>query len=213
MDYLQTTRGRILASIKRRGFSYPDHIATELDMAPTSVRQQLTLLQRDGYVAVSEVRERSGGRPRLAYRVTPHGDALFRKRYPEFAASVLSAAARIAGDASAVLDAYVEGQLATRKGRVNGFDTRTRMQEVAAVMQEDGGMAEVIDVDGAPAIREPNCVLAAIAAVDPAVCEAHTRLVQRLLAVPVAFSRTADPFTGGCVWTAVPSAQVSGAVS
>lgn len=212
MDYLQTTRGRILASIKRHGSSYPDRIATELEMAATSVRQQLTLLQRDGYVTVREVREGSG-RPRLTYRVTPRGDALFRKRYDTFATGVLAAAARLTGDASAVLDAYVEGQVARGKGHVNGLDTRTRMQEVAAVMRDEGGLAEVTDVAGAPCIREPNCVLAAIAAVDPAVCDAHSNLVERLLAVPVAFHRTPDPFMGGCTWTAVSATHASGAAS
>lgn len=211
MEYLQTTRGRILASIKRHGSSYPDRIAAELELAPTSVRQQLTLLQRDGYVAVREVRERSG-RPRLAYRVTPSGDALFRKRYDSFASGVLAAVVRVAGDPVAVLDAYVEQQLAARKGRVTGLDTRTRMQEVAAVMRDDGGMPEVIDDGTAPCIREANCVFAAIAAIDPAVCDAHTRLVQRLLAVPVAFARTSDPFDGGCTWTA-QHGQAAGAAS
>ncbi|MGK2966260.1 MAG: helix-turn-helix transcriptional regulator [Tepidiformaceae bacterium] len=215
MDYLQTTRGRILASIKQHGQSHPDQIAPELGLASTSVRQHLNVLQRDGYVSVHEVREGTG-RPRLVYRVTRTGDALFHKRYDAFATGVLMAAVR-SGSAPEILDAYVEDQVAARKGRVRGFDTRSRMREVAAVMQEDGGMAHVIEDDRSVAIREPNCVLAAIAAVDPAVCEAHVQLVQRLLAVPVTFNRTSDPYTGGCTWTAAVTAagvdRLNGAAS
>lgn len=201
MDPLQSTRGRILASIKRQGTGHPDLLASELGLASTSVRQHLTALQHDGYVATERVRE-GAGRPRHLYRITPAGDALFPKRYAALAAGLLHASADAANGRGGVVASFVEEEVAARKSRVNGLDTRSRMDEVAAIMREDGGMANVIETDDAVGICEPNCIYAAVAVTEPAVCEAHVATIQRLLAIPATFTRTTDPFRGGCTWMA-----------
>ncbi len=198
MDYLQTTKGRILASIKRNGHGHPDTLASELGIAATSVRQHLTALQRDGYVAMQEERERPG-RPRQVFRVTREGDALFPKRYDAFATEILDAALA-SGGANHLLSRFVEATVAARKGQVTGFDTRQRMDEVAEVMRDEGGMAGVIEDEHHLVLLEPNCVYASVASKQPAVCEAHTEIVQRLLAVPAVFTRCTDPHRGGCRW-------------
>jgi predicted ArsR family transcriptional regulator len=199
MELVGSTRGRILALVKEQGRSHPDDIAAQLGMATTSVRQHLSSLERDGYVRPHEVREGTG-RPRRLYTVTRHGDATFPKRYDLLAANLL----RYASDRrdSDVVGQLVEGEVARLKGRVNGLDTRTRMEEVAQAMRDDGGMARVMEDSGGLTIVEPNCVYSCVAATDRTICEAHVQIIERLLAVPVSFVRTSDPFLGGCRWRA-----------
>lgn len=199
MELAGSTRGRILALVKEQGRSHPDDIAAELGLATTSVRQHLSALERDGYVRPLEVREGTG-RPRRLYSVTRSGDATFPKRY-DFLAVTLLRNASDRRDAD-VVGQLVEGEVARLKNRVNGLDTRTRMEEVAQAMRDDGGMAHVVEESGGPAIIEPNCVYSCVAATDRTICEAHVQIIERLLAVPVSFVRTADPFLGGCRWRA-----------
>lgn len=207
MDYLHSTRGRLLASIKRRGAAPIEPLASDLAIAPSSVRQHLSALLGDGLVSVDQQRDRTG-RPRQVYVVTPKGDALFPKRYAALAAALLEASEDSRPGPS--LAAFVESEIAARKSRVNGLDTRTRMEEVAAIMRDDGGLTTVLP--GPPlAISETNCVFAAVAALNPAICEAHVATVQRLLGVPTTFTRAADPFVGGCTWTAATETEARSA--
>lgn len=69
---MHTTKTEILAHLKRHDGSTVDGIASSLNLAPMTVRQHLTALERDGAVRAAEVR-RATGRPHYQYRLTEDG--------------------------------------------------------------------------------------------------------------------------------------------
>lgn len=69
---MHSTKTEILAHLKRRDGSTVDGIASSLNLAPMTVRQHLTALERDGAVRSQEVR-RATGRPHHSYSLTDDG--------------------------------------------------------------------------------------------------------------------------------------------
>jgi predicted ArsR family transcriptional regulator len=69
---MHSTKAEILALLKRNDGSSVDELATALNLAPMTVRQHLTTLERDALVHADEVR-RPTGRPHYRYRLTGDG--------------------------------------------------------------------------------------------------------------------------------------------
>src|SRR3989337_1077020 len=86
--YLQSSKHEILAYLKRTGGSAVDGVAQALGLAPVTVRQHLTALQRDDLVESSAIR-RPTGRPHYEYRLTRRGEDTFPRRYDRLAGMLL----------------------------------------------------------------------------------------------------------------------------
>src|SRR5271166_1149169 len=56
--FFQTTRGKIVSELRRRGSASAADLARLFGLSPNAVRQQLTVLERDGLVAETSVRRR-----------------------------------------------------------------------------------------------------------------------------------------------------------
>ena len=69
---MHSTKTEILALLKRTDGATVDEIASSLGLAPMTVRQHLTALERDCLVRAEEVR-RPTGRPHYRYRLTDDG--------------------------------------------------------------------------------------------------------------------------------------------
>src|SRR3990172_4653016 len=68
------TRTEILALLKRNGGHTVNELAAPLGLAPITVRQHLTRLERDGLL-VAEQRSGHVGRPQLVFRLTAKAHA------------------------------------------------------------------------------------------------------------------------------------------
>lgn len=90
---MQATRQQILDFLRERGAASVRELGLHLDLTPTGVRQHLTILEREGLVESHEVRGRVG-RPALAYRLTPEGEALYPKAYDRLARALLESIER-----------------------------------------------------------------------------------------------------------------------
>ena len=100
--HIQSSKVRILAVLKRCGPRSVDDLAAALHLAPMTVRQHLTALERDEMVSVAEQRN-GAGRPRHLYSLTDLGDSAFPRRYDRFASMLLIASERVRRESAALL--------------------------------------------------------------------------------------------------------------
>src|SRR6478752_4924052 len=80
---LPAGRRVVLYGVRRLDDATVDEVAELLDMTVSGARQHLVALTEQGLVEATEAPRPDGGRgrPRLTYRVTELGDALFPKAY------------------------------------------------------------------------------------------------------------------------------------
>ena len=159
------TRRAILNALKKRGEARAEELAAELGITASAVRQQLGSLQSDGLVDFSE--RRSGpGRPKHTYHLTPAADGLFPKTYSELTNELLD---YIAAAQPGMVDDLFEQRRRRRvecaKERLAGKTFDERIQEMAAILDDDGYLAEARRADdGTWQILEHNCAILGVAA-------------------------------------------------
>jgi predicted ArsR family transcriptional regulator len=191
---MQGSKARILAVLKRCGARSVDDLAAALHLAPMTIRQHLTALERDELVTVAEQRN-GAGRPRHVYSLTDRGDAVFPRRYDRFAALLLAELRDpdpVALVESSCTDrmGFVLDRLARREavpylGRLMQLGPPARARAAASILHEIGGFAEAVDVPGGVEIRDYNCVYRGLRPDETGPCAWHGRLVPLLLQYPV----------------------------
>ena len=196
---MQSSKTRILAVLKRRGQSSVDDLASALSLAPMTVRQHLTALERDELVTVAE-RRNGAGRPRHLYSLTERGDGAFPRRYDRFAALLLAELQDLGplvgldcpDRMGSVLDRLAQREAAPHIERLAGLPLPERAQAAAAVLHETGGFAEAVEVGVGIEIRDYNCVYRGLRPAESGPCAWHSRLVPLLMQVPVEDIPVAD---------------------
>jgi len=191
---MQNSKFRILATLKRTGSRSVDDLAAALQLAPMTVRQHLTALERDALVSAVESRN-GAGRPKHLYSLTERGDAAFPRRYDRFASLLLSElqeldpqtlAASTNGDRmGAVLDRLALREVEQHIGRLGEMEMLARAVATAAVLHEIGGFAEAIETAAGVEIRDYNCVYRGLRPEETGPCAWHGRLASLLLQQPV----------------------------
>jgi predicted ArsR family transcriptional regulator len=204
--HIQSSKERILAVLKRSGARSVDDLATTLHLAPMTVRQHLTALERDELVSVAEYRG-GAGRPRHVYSLTPRGDATFPRRYDRFAALLLGELQALDADAltglpetermTLVLERLAGREAAPHLVRLHRLPIAARALAAAAVLHETGGFAEAVQTDAGIEIRDYNCVYRGLRPEEAGPCAWHARLVSRLVDAPVE-ELPVDPTSGRC---------------
>ncbi len=191
---MQSSKARILAVLKRCGARSVDDLAAALQLAPMTVRQHLTALERDEMVSVAE-RRNGAGRPRHLYSLTGRGDAVFPRRYDRFASMLLAelqdldAAVLVQSEHTdrmgSVLDRLAQREATPHRDRLALLSVPARARAAAAVLHEIGGFAEAVDTPAGIEIRDYNCVYRGLRPQDPEPCAWHSRLVPLLMQRPV----------------------------
>ncbi len=89
MDMLPNdTRGKIITLLKRKHGMSASEIADTLNFHSMTVRQHLSILEREGYVEHRREKIRRG-RPAYVYHLTSNADRLFPSDYSRFAMNLL----------------------------------------------------------------------------------------------------------------------------
>jgi DeoR family transcriptional regulator, suf operon transcriptional repressor len=180
--FFQTTRGRILESLKREGNRTAADLAREHALTPNAVRQHLSRLEADGLITEATAR-RGRTKPSLIYRVTPSGERLFPHRYDVLLKAVLHELKLEEGEAR-VSDLFRKiGQRSARKyaGRFEGKDAAARVGEFTKLLQEQGVVAECERTDIGFVIREHTCPFKENVAENPQICTVVHTLMNELL--------------------------------
>ena len=185
---------RILAVLKRSGSRSVDDLAAALQLAPMTVRQHLTALERDELVSVAEQRN-GAGRPKHVFSLTERGDAAFPRRYDRFTALLLDVlqdpdhSILVQSDCddrtALVLDRVARREAAPYVNRLTLLDVPARARAAAAILHEIGGFAEAVETPAGVEIRDYNCVYRGVRPEESGPCAWHSRLVPRLMNLPI----------------------------
>ena len=146
-------RERILSILRRRDGVGVDDFAKELGLAGATVRRHLDVLLRDGHIAVSQLRGRTG-RPRYVFSITEAGAELFPHHYVRLTHRLLQEIASLeardtAGRDGAELAGLVFGRMAERLARehgprIRGITLEERARRLVESLAEEGLDYEVV---------------------------------------------------------------------
>jgi DeoR family suf operon transcriptional repressor len=158
------TRRAILLTIKKRGETRADELASALGITSSAVRQHLSALLGEGLVAVREQRG-SAGRPKHIYSVTAAAEDLFPKTYGELTCELLD---YLDAEDGELVDKLFERRRRRRveqaRIRLVGKSFDQRVAELTRILEEDGYLADAHqDADGYWRIVEHNCAILEVA--------------------------------------------------
>lgn len=174
---LSSTRGRVL-SLLRLGPRTVAELAKSIGLTDNGVRTHLAALERDGLIRQEGSRP-TGGKPSFVYELTPDAEALFPKGYASILSEVLAYVREREG--SAGLERFLRGvaqRAAEKLPHGNGGDLRARVEVAAAVLNELGGLTEVVQDDGTLQIRGYSCPLSSVVQENPETCALAEELVR-----------------------------------
>ena len=181
------TRGAIVELLKKNNGMTAGEIAKELDLHSMTVRQHLSILERESYI--QHYREKiSRGRPVYIYKLTPEAkESLFPNDYPRFALGTLDALVVIDGaeKVNQLLEYQMEAKIQMCLDDIEGKSLGEKIKVLAAFLDEEGYQVEVAETPSAYILKEHNCALDSIAKKYPQLCQLELSLLQRLLEVPV----------------------------
>jgi DeoR family transcriptional regulator, suf operon transcriptional repressor len=179
---LPTTRRAILVTLKKRGEAAADELAEELGITVSAVRQHLSGLQADGWVAYTEVKGRPG-RPRHLYGLTPTAEALFPRAYGDLTNELLD----YVGDEDPdllprIFERRRRARVERAKARLDGRRLDEQVVELAGILDEDGYLAEAVPIgDGAFRIVEHNCAILSVALRYGVACGSELEFIREVL--------------------------------
>ena len=140
---MQATRQETLDYIRRHGETTVRDLGGLLDLTPTGIRQHLSILERDGLVAVRDIRGRVG-RPAFVYSLTPAGDALFPNRYDELSNHLLDEIRAIAASKGlqSVLMRVAERNAEPYEAGLRDLPLAQRVDEATRLINERGSVTD-----------------------------------------------------------------------
>ena len=167
------TRQEILTSIKCNGTMTAEELSRELHISQVAVRQHLASLEAEKIITI-HIERRGLGRPSHRYRLTPHGDETFPRRYEALMNLIVEELHEWQGEeAVQSLFARTRKRLSdTLANRMRDRPFAAKVQELARFQSENGYMAEVVESDtpGEYRLVQHNCAICAVARRYPHVC-------------------------------------------
>jgi predicted ArsR family transcriptional regulator len=176
---IEGTSGRIL-ELLRQGQRTVDELASFLGVTRTAVRGQLATLERDGLVERRGSR-RGASKPSHVYGITTQAELLFSQAYVPILTQLLHVLAQRMppGEFDSVMHEVgrrvMEGRAIPRGGLGD------RVAGASALLNELGGLSEVLEENGGYLIHSHGCPLAAATADHPEVCNALESLLSEFV--------------------------------
>lgn len=186
---MNDTKGEILALLKRTGGHSVNELANTLALAPITIRQHLTRLERDGLL-LSEPESNGNGRPHYVFRLSAKAQAeAFPYRSDRLVELLIKEIGYLDGSELQGLSERQKTRLvlervAQRLSReyalvIQGWPLQERVVFVTEVMQSDGGFAEWEKTERGFEIRDFNCLFHRL--LDGDVCEWHSTFLKHVL--------------------------------
>jgi predicted ArsR family transcriptional regulator len=172
-------RSNILDVLKRKNSSV-DELSPQLGISPTAIRQHLSILERDGLITRTSVKEK-WGRPKVFYSLTEKSEKLFPKAYSEFFKWIIKDIIEREGPEAvrALMGRLGTEQASYYKERVSGDGG---VESVVEILNELGTFAELDRADGHMLIKEYNCLVYEIAMeFGEIMCEFNRSFISSLL--------------------------------
>jgi predicted ArsR family transcriptional regulator len=181
-SFFQTTRGRIIQSLKRHGARTASELSKELGLTANAIRQHLARSERDGLVLETSAR-RGPTKPSLLFSLTGEGERLFPQRYGVLLNAVLNELRAEEGEERVSALFRNLGKRSARKyaSRFEGKGEEQRVAELTNILQEQGVLADFERTRDGFVLREHNCPFKDTALAHPQVCGVIHTLMQEVL--------------------------------
>ncbi|MBX3414385.1 MAG: MarR family transcriptional regulator [Pirellulales bacterium] len=178
----ETSDAQLLDLLRTEGARTVVELTTAMRVTPTAVRQRLARLQQQGLVE-REISRAGRGRPRHRYSLT---ELARRRAGNNFAdlAIVLWRELRAVRDPElrrGLLARVVQGFAGLYSSRVEGNDTRERMQSVSGLLAERDVPFAVEESGGLPVLVARDCPYPQLAEEDRGICAVEKMLFSELL--------------------------------
>ena len=169
--FFQSTRGRIVAELRRRGTASAADLAGAFGLSPNAIRQQLVVLERDALVVEKPVR-RGPTKPTLEFSLTTEAEKLFPQHYDKMLTAVLRELRETYGGGAveSIFKGIAERAATKAKVRVTAVEPEQRVAQLTEVLCDSGVMAEYSLIDGGFALHEHTCPYSSVAKDNPEVC-------------------------------------------
>lgn len=216
---MHSTKSEILALLKRTDGATVDDLATSLNLAPMTVRQHLTALERDALVRSSEVR-RATGRPHYVYSLTDDGHRRTLDGHDRMLALLVEQAGvfePLPADLSPLarrgrlFEAAARALAARHQPDVAALSGDERLDRAAAILQTYGGFAEWHRNGEGYEFRDFGCVYRATVGI-AGPCPWHETFLSALLDVPIRVADEAADCAICCRYT-IPAVVASAAAA
>jgi predicted ArsR family transcriptional regulator len=170
--FFQTTRGKIVSELRRRGSASATDLARSFGLSPNAVRQQLVVLERDGLVAETPVR-RGPTKPTYEFSLTADADKLFPQAYDKMLTAVLRELRSQFGTAGVerVFDGLSRRAIERAQVAVTATDPEQKVAQLTEMLRKSGVVAEYSLIDGGFALHEHSCPYSSTAKEHPEVCQ------------------------------------------
>lgn len=183
---LGTSQRRILELLKRRQEQTVGELADRLELADETVRGHLKTLVGYDLVRRDGTRKDGPGRPEILYALSEEAEALFPHGEGRLLRELTSYLAE--ANREEVLEEFFEARLARQReearARLRGLEGRERLEEVAAILSDEGFMAEVAEDEGGAGtvrLRLCHCPLKEMVAVSHLPCRSEMAWIRELL--------------------------------
>ena len=185
---MHSTKSEILSFLKRADGLTVDELAAHLRLAPMTVRQHLTVLERDELVAAEEVR-RPTGRPHYVYRLTDDGHRRLAGGFDRLLALLVEQAGEFGPDDLAATPYERRARLfrraaqslaARHRAEVAALSGAAQIERIAAILRSHGGFPEIQDLGGEYELRDFSCVFRSSVG-DEAGCAWHEPFLAAIL--------------------------------
>jgi predicted ArsR family transcriptional regulator len=184
------TREQILELLQRSGSGLTaDALAQKLRISAVAVRKHLAVLERDNLVMV-ELERRPMGRPTYLYRPTATAQELFPNDYANLATAVLEMIRLLDGEhkVDELFRHRAEALASELATRVQGATLQERLRQVAQVLEEQGYMPEIIQLQEGRErylLTEHHCPIFQVAKAFQQACTCELDVLLKLLQVKV----------------------------
>jgi predicted ArsR family transcriptional regulator len=170
--FFQTTRGKIVSELRRRGTASAAELARSFGLSPNAVRQQLVVLERDGLVAETPVR-RGPTKPTYEFSLTADADKLFPQGYDKMLTAVLREVRSQFGTPAVeqIFQGLSRRAIERARSKVTASDPETKVAQLTEILRAGGVVAEYSLIDGGFALHEHNCPYSEVAKENPEVCQ------------------------------------------
>jgi predicted ArsR family transcriptional regulator len=189
IDLVAESRRTLLAFLKNAGWSTIPKIAEALSISTEAVRQQLLLLEKDGWVQSNcgpGEHRRARGRPAVEYCLSHAAEDLFIKQYPQLAVEFFDAIEDQIGFLTRLTDE-----------RVRDVGSAERLESIYA--DDDPYTSMEKSADGYRLI-ERNCPYLQFAMERPLFCSSTVSALRRLSGCEVVREKRFQDGDGRCVF-------------
>jgi len=184
---LPDPRRHIMQFLKRQGEATAGEVAEHLGVSREGARQQLQLLENEGWVSRHERSAAGAGRPAVAFRITAAGDHMFPKHYDQLSMTLVDAVAEQLGAEALqkLLVAITEQQVRHWEPKLAGLTLPERIKALKDIYVEDDPHTAMRKDARGYVLVERNCPFLNVAMRRPQLCAITVNTLTRLLGVRV----------------------------